>query len=105
MNIIDQYKDLSSRHPEMVVLMLVGDFYEAYGETALKIAPILSLTLSHRGGGTLERPAMAMCAICCMGSGCCCICCAADIAGGSVPSNGVHTCTVKSVPFLAVFFM
>src|ERR1035438_1771103 len=40
----------SEEFPEAIVLIRVGDFYEAYGETAKQLAETLGLTLTQRDG-------------------------------------------------------
>jgi DNA mismatch repair protein MutS len=43
-----QYVELKSERPEVVLLMRVGDFYEAYGEDAETMARELEITLTGR---------------------------------------------------------
>ncbi|MCS6776029.1 MAG: DNA mismatch repair protein MutS, partial [Chloroherpetonaceae bacterium] len=53
-----QYFTARQEHPGIILLMRVGDFYEAYGEDAETIASDLNLTLTGREDGNL-RIAMA----------------------------------------------
>lgn len=43
-----QYADAKARHPEMVLLFRMGDFYESFNEDAELLARVLNLTLTHR---------------------------------------------------------
>ncbi|MBC8102080.1 MAG: DNA mismatch repair protein MutS, partial [Cytophagales bacterium] len=55
-----QYVDLKNERPDVVLLMRVGDFYEAYGEDAETIASQLEITLTGREiQGLPERFPMA----------------------------------------------
>ncbi|NBU76363.1 MAG: hypothetical protein EBS30_14280, partial [Planctomycetes bacterium] len=45
-----QYREAKERHPGMVVLFRMGDFYELFEDDAQAIAPILNLTLTSRDG-------------------------------------------------------
>src|SRR5689334_15209165 len=53
-----QYFNARSEHPGVILLMRVGDFYEAYGEDADTIAGALNITLTGREDGG-QRVAMA----------------------------------------------
>jgi DNA mismatch repair protein MutS len=48
--LMEQYDQTCSEFPQAIVLMRVGDFFEAYGETAEKLAEALGLTLTERDG-------------------------------------------------------
>jgi DNA mismatch repair protein MutS len=51
MNILmEQYDQTCTEFPQAIVLMRVGDFFEAYGETAKQLAETLGLTLTQRDG-------------------------------------------------------
>ena len=41
-----QYYAIKDKHPEAVLLFRVGDFYETFGEDAIKAAEILGITLT-----------------------------------------------------------
>ena len=45
-----QYREAKERHPGMVVLFRMGDFYELFDDDAREIAPILNITLTTRDG-------------------------------------------------------
>ena len=42
---LEKLKELKERHPGMLILFRVGDFYEAYGEDAESISTLLGLPL------------------------------------------------------------
>jgi DNA mismatch repair protein MutS len=54
-----QYFGIKERHPDAIVLMRVGDFYEAYGEDAETIARRLQIALTSKESGRGERLSMA----------------------------------------------
>jgi DNA mismatch repair protein MutS len=48
---MQQYFRAREEHPGVILLMRVGDFYEAYGEDAVTIANALNITLTGRDDG------------------------------------------------------
>jgi DNA mismatch repair protein MutS len=46
------YMELKARHPDALLLYRMGDFYEAFFDDALRIAPLLEITLTARHRGT-----------------------------------------------------
>jgi DNA mismatch repair protein MutS len=46
------YMELKTRHPDALLLYRMGDFYEAFFDDALRIAPLLEITLTARHRGT-----------------------------------------------------
>ena len=50
-----QYQELKAKHPDYMILMSVGDFYEGRGEDAKVMAKTLGITLSLRN----EEPCAA----------------------------------------------
>ena len=46
-----QYNQIKARHPQALLLFRVGDFYETFGEDAIKTAKILGITLTKRRNG------------------------------------------------------
>ena len=54
--LMQQYFGARSQHPGVILLMRVGDFYEAYGEDAETIAGILNITLTARDDGGCRVP-------------------------------------------------
>ncbi len=56
-NLIDtplmkQYAGIKAKHPDAILLFRVGDFYETFGEDAIKTAEILGITLTRRANGS-----------------------------------------------------
>jgi DNA mismatch repair protein MutS len=56
-NLIDtplmkQYAGIKAKHPDAILLFRVGDFYETFGEDAIKTADILGITLTRRANGS-----------------------------------------------------
>ncbi|MBP6089936.1 MAG: DNA mismatch repair protein MutS [Crocinitomicaceae bacterium] len=47
-----QYNQIKARHPQALLLFRVGDFYETFGEDAIKTAKILGIILTKRGAGS-----------------------------------------------------
>ena len=46
-----QYNAIKVKHPDALLLFRVGDFYETFGEDAVKAAKILGIILTHRNNG------------------------------------------------------
>jgi DNA mismatch repair protein MutS len=47
-----QYVAIKRQHPDAILLFRVGDFYETFGEDAIKASEILGITLTRRANGT-----------------------------------------------------
>ena len=47
-----QYNQIKSKYPDALLLFRVGDFYETFGEDAIKAANILGIVLTKRGAGS-----------------------------------------------------
>jgi DNA mismatch repair protein MutS len=50
--LMKQYYEIKSKHPDAILLFRVGDFYETFGEDAIKAAGILGITLTKRANGS-----------------------------------------------------
>lgn len=50
--LMKQYYQIKGKHPDAVLLFRVGDFYETFGEDAIKTAEILGITLTRRANGS-----------------------------------------------------
>lgn len=48
---MQQYNAIKTKHPDALLLFRVGDFYETFGEDAIKAAKILGIILTHRNNG------------------------------------------------------
>ena len=49
--LMKQYYQIKSKHPDTILMFRVGDFYETFGEDAIKAAEILGITLTKRANG------------------------------------------------------
>jgi len=47
-----QYNHIKAKHPDAILLFRVGDFYETFGEDAIKASEILGITLTRRANGS-----------------------------------------------------
>nr|WP_298930683.1 DNA mismatch repair protein MutS [uncultured Allomuricauda sp.] len=48
---MQQYNAIKTKHPDALLLFRVGDFYETFGEDAIKASKILGIILTHRNNG------------------------------------------------------
>jgi len=48
-----QYHNFKQKYPDAILLFRVGDFYETFGEDAVRTAKILGITLTRRAGTEL----------------------------------------------------
>ena len=53
-----QYNDIKSKHPTLL-LFRVGDFYETFGEDAIKVSNILGIVLTKRSNGAASNVELA----------------------------------------------
>ena len=49
--LMQQYNAIKTKHPDALLLFRVGDFYETFGDDAIKAAKILGIILTHRNNG------------------------------------------------------
>src|SRR5512133_2603179 len=49
--LMKQYYAVKAQHPDAVLLFRVGDFYETFGEDAIRASEILGITLTWRANG------------------------------------------------------
>ncbi len=54
-----QYNTIKGKYPDAMLLFRVGDFYETFGEDAVKAAQILGIVLTKRGAGSESETALA----------------------------------------------
>ncbi|MEN9369982.1 MAG: hypothetical protein RI952_847 [Bacteroidota bacterium] len=47
-----QYNEIKAKHPGALLLFRVGDFYETFGEDAIKTAEVLGIVLTKRANGS-----------------------------------------------------
>ncbi len=50
--LMKQYYSIKGKHPDAILLFRVGDFYETFGEDAIKTSEILGITLTKRANGS-----------------------------------------------------
>ena len=56
---MQQYNAIKIKYPGALLLFRVGDFYETFGEDAIKAAQILGIVLTKRGNGSESETALA----------------------------------------------
>ncbi|MFR9503634.1 MAG: DNA mismatch repair protein MutS [Rikenellaceae bacterium] len=49
--LMKQYYNIKAVHPDAILLFRVGDFYETFGEDAIRASAILGITLTRRANG------------------------------------------------------
>lgn len=54
-----QYHAIKDQHPDKILFFRMGDFYEMFGEDAVKAAPILGIALTSRSQGSAEKIPLA----------------------------------------------
>jgi DNA mismatch repair protein MutS len=57
--LMQQYNAIKVKYPGALLLFRVGDFYETFGEDAIKAASILGIVQTKRGNGTESETALA----------------------------------------------
>jgi len=50
--LMKQYSAIKGKHPDAILLFRVGDFYETFGEDAVRASEILGITLTRRANGS-----------------------------------------------------
>lgn len=56
---MQQYGQIKAKHPDALLLFRVGDFYETFGEDAIKTSQILDIVLTKRANGSASHIALA----------------------------------------------
>jgi len=54
-----QYHAIKEQHPDKILFFRMGDFYEMFGDDAVKAAPMLGIALTSRSHGNSERVPLA----------------------------------------------
>ena len=54
-----QYNQIKGKYPDAILLFRVGDFYETFGQDAVKAARILGILLTKRGAGSTSETELA----------------------------------------------
>ncbi len=57
--LMQQYNGIKVKYPDALLLFRVGDFYETFGEDAIKASEILGIILTKRGAGSESETALA----------------------------------------------
>ena len=57
--LMKQYLDIKGKYPGAILLFRVGDFYETFGEDAVKTAQILGIVLTKRANGAASHIELA----------------------------------------------
>lgn len=57
--LMKQYYQVKGKHPDAILLFRVGDFYETFGEDAIRAAEILGITLTRRANGAASYVELA----------------------------------------------
>lgn len=57
--LMKQYNGIKLKYPDAMLLFRVGDFYETFGEDAVKASEVLGIILTKRGAGSESETALA----------------------------------------------
>jgi DNA mismatch repair protein MutS len=57
--LMKQYNEIKRKYPDACLLFRVGDFYETFGEDAVRASKILGIVLTKRGNGSETETALA----------------------------------------------
>ncbi|MCF8425035.1 MAG: DNA mismatch repair protein MutS [Bacteroidia bacterium] len=57
--LMKQYNEVKGKYPDAILLFRVGDFYETFGEDAIKASRILGITLTKRANGSASHIELA----------------------------------------------
>ncbi|HOU98917.1 MAG TPA: DNA mismatch repair protein MutS [Bacteroidales bacterium] len=57
--LMKQYNSFKAKYPDAILLFRVGDFYETFGDDAVKTSSILGITLTSRNNGYASEMALA----------------------------------------------
>ena len=57
--LMKQYNEIKRRYPDACLLFRVGDFYETFGDDAVRASKILGIVLTKRGAGSETETALA----------------------------------------------
>lgn len=56
---MQQYNSIKIKYPGTLLLFRVGDFYETFGDDAIKASEVLGIVLTKRGNGSMSEVALA----------------------------------------------
>src|SRR5689334_13556299 len=57
--LMQQHKAIKQKYPDAILLFRVGDFYETFGEDAIKASQVLGITLTKRNNGSAASNELA----------------------------------------------
>jgi DNA mismatch repair protein MutS len=57
--LMKQFWQIKAKYPGAILLFRVGDFYETFGEDAIKVAAVLGIILTKRGNGSASEIELA----------------------------------------------
>ncbi len=57
--LMQQHKAIKQKYPDAILLFRVGDFYETFGEDAIKASKVLGITLTKRNNGSASSNELA----------------------------------------------
>ena len=57
--LMKQFNRIKSKYPDVLLLFRVGDFYETFGDDAIKASKILGIILTKRGAGSSSETELA----------------------------------------------
>ena len=57
--LMKQFNTIKAKHPTALLLFRVGDFYETFGEDAIKTSKILGIVLTKRANGKAQHVELA----------------------------------------------
>jgi DNA mismatch repair protein MutS len=57
--LMKQYNQFKAKHPDAILLFRVGDFYETFGEDAIKASRVLGIVLTKRANGSASHIELA----------------------------------------------
>jgi len=57
--LMKQYNAIKAKYPGALLLFRVGDFYETFGEDAIRASKVLDIVLTKRGNGSVSETALA----------------------------------------------
>jgi DNA mismatch repair protein MutS len=57
--LMKQYNEIKRKYPDACLLFRVGDFYETFGDDAIRASKILGIVLTKRGAGSETETALA----------------------------------------------
>lgn len=57
--LMKQYNTIKAKYPDAILLFRVGDFYETFGEDAIRASKVLGITLTKRANGSASHIELA----------------------------------------------